>query len=170
MSVLRRHRVWVAALALLLVAAAAVVVIPRVSAPAVPTPTAQSMQLDPLVLDALTQLPQATLLSGEAGDEMATLQAMVEACPDYTDERRGQMLEHIKLIVNPALLTRDLIIVLGADPPARLTRALAQVTASQWRLLERPPESCLVAIGRRINERLVAIGETPEAAFDGGSP
>jgi hypothetical protein len=164
------RRRWALTAALLLVGAIAVIVIPRVDAPAAPTATSQMMQLDPRVIDNLTRLPQATALSGQEANDMVALQAMVEACPDYAPERRAQMIEQIALIVNPALLTRDMIIALGANPPARLLRALAQVTAIQWRLLERPDDSCLVPIGRRINELLAAIGEAPEAAFEGGSP
>lgn len=130
------------------------------------TPSGQSMALDPAIISNLTSIPQATPLSGQDANDMVALGEMVKACDAYTPERRDQMLLQIDLIVNPAAMPRDVIIGLGANPRARLLMAIGGVTGIQWRLDDQLADSCLVPIGKRINELIVAAGGTPVAVFE----
>lgn len=145
---------------LLLIAVIALLVITRqADAPG------QTLSLDPIVASNLTSIPQATPLSGQDANDMVALSEMVKACDAYSSERREQMLLQIELIINPAAMPRDVIISLGANPRQRLLMAIGGVTGIQWRLIDQPPDSCLVPIGRRINELIVAAGGTPVAVF-----
>lgn len=121
--------------------------------------------VDPRIIVNLTQLPHATALSGQEANILMALQVAVEACPAYTAERREQMITQIGFIINPSLLPRDVIIVLGANPRGRLLSALAQVTKIQWQLGGKPADSCLLQIGKQINDLLAADGAPTEEAY-----
>lgn len=148
---------------LLLLAVVAFIVVSQQAAQ--PSTSGQSMALDPTIISNLTSIPQSTPLSGQDANEMVALGEMVKACDAYTPERREQMLIEIDLVINPAAMPRDVIIGLGANLRARLLMALGSRTSIQWRLDNQPADSCLVPIGKRINELIVAAGGTPVAAF-----
>jgi hypothetical protein len=135
-----------------------------VSATATP---AQMMTMDPRIIDNLTQIPQATPLSGQEANVFTALRAMIDACPAYDEARRNQMVQQIGYIINPSGLPRDAIILLGANPRVGLLKSIGSVTANRWRLDDQPADSCLVPIGKRINELLTAEGEPPIATFEG---
>lgn len=121
--------------------------------------------MDPRVIDNLTQMPSMQPLTGALADRINAIRAAVEVCPAYSPERRLQMEQQITLLLNPAAIPPDVIIALGANPHARLLFAIGTVTEIQWRLNERPPDSCLIPIGRAINDLLIEAGETPIATF-----
>jgi hypothetical protein len=154
--------------ALLLVLVLAVFVLRQSSmTPTQPGTPAQMMTIDPRIIDNLTQFPVATPLSGQEANELVALREMVDACPAYDDARRLQMVQQIGFIINPSGLSRDAIIALGVNIRAQLLFALGTVTANRWNLDQKPADSCLIPIGKRINELLVAAGEPPIAAFEG---
>ncbi len=124
------------------------------------------MTLEPEIVLNLTRLPQATPLSGEAAAEWNEFRAAVDACGDYRPERRQQMHQHIDWLLDPSDIPGDVIIALGPDPTAKLIFAMATYTSSEWRLGGRKPDSCLVPIGRLLNDRLVAAGEEPFDTYD----
>ncbi len=127
------------------------------------------MTMDPRIIANLTALPQATALSGADANALVELQAAVKACADFTSARRDQMVEQIGFIISPSSLPTEIIIALGENPRGRLLSAIGTVTLNQWRLIHSPANSCLVPIGKRINQMLTAAGEKPVAAFqDGG--
>ena len=76
------------------------------------------------------------------------------------------MIQQINLIIDPAQLSPDLILALGPNPRGRLLYGLGSTTALRWRLDDQPADSCLIPIGQRINELLLAAGEAPLAAFE----
>lgn len=131
-----------------------------------PAPT-QMMTLNPQIIANLTALPQTTPISGEAAQELIDLRESVEACEDYVPQRRDQMLQHIQWLLNPADIPQMMIIALGANPNTQLIFGMATFTSSQWRLLEQPADSCLVPIGRRLNEMLAAAGAETFDIYDG---
>src|SRR5450432_1369820 len=153
---------------LLLVVIVAGVLISRGSAPVQEQPVTpgQMLTMDPRIIANLTALPNATPLSGQAANDLTGLEQMVQACADYTAPRRDQMIEQIGFIIDPTKLSGDVIIALGANSSGRLLQAVGYVTVDQWGLLKKPANSCLVPIGKRINELLVAAGEVPLAAFN----
>lgn len=157
----------ITALILLVLAVAFIVLQLNTAAP--PAPADQRMTLAPEIITNLTQLPQATPLAGEAADQLDALAALVEACEDYTPERRSQMQQHIAWLRAPAELPADIIIALGSNPPGKLIFGMATYTSIQWRLNDSPTESCLLPIGERLNSMLVAAGEPPFPDFPPGS-
>jgi hypothetical protein len=162
-------RLAITAALLLVVVVVALLAVRQFSTPS-PSSTAtpaQMMTMDPRIVANLTQIPQATALSGQEANVFTALRAMVDACPAYDDERRNQMVQQIGYIINPSGLRRDAIILLGANPRIGLLKSLGAVTANRWRLDDQPADSCLIPIGKRINEMLVAEGEQPIATFEG---
>ena len=133
-----------------------------------PSTSQQLITMDPRVIANLTQLPKATPLAGQEANDMNALQQLVEACAAYDAARREQMIEQIGFILNPAGLSGDVILALGADPRVQLLEILGSVTANRWLLDHKPADSCLIPIGKRINQLLIAAGADPVAAFVGG--
>lgn len=128
--------------------------------------TGQRITLEPQIVANLTQLPQATPLSGDSARQINELKALVETCPDYTPARRNQMEQHIAWLITPAQIPADIIIALGANPTGKLIFGMATYTSIQWNLINRPPDSCLLPIGDMLNEMLVAAGEDPFPIFN----
>ncbi len=144
-----------------------------VSAPASLSPTSQptprqEITLDPRIIANMTNLPKSTPLSGQDANELNGLLQMVDACKEYSPDRHNQMVEQIGFIINPAALTGDIIMALGENPRAKLLYALVEVTKNQWLLEKSPATSCLIPIGKSLNQLLTAAGGTPEPAFEGG--
>ena len=156
------------AIALLALIAVIAVIFASQQQLSISAPTQQMMTIDPRVIANMTALPKATPLSGQDANDLNNLKQAVDACPDYTDARRQQMDEQIEFIIDPSALTSDIILALGANPRGQLLTAIGQVTANQWQLLNKPPNSCLIPIGERINQMLVAAEEPPIAVFTGG--
>lgn len=138
---------------------------------AAPTPTAppQSFTLDPRIIVNLTELPQATPLSGAAATTWEMLRKIVRECDDYSPQRLSQMEQHIDWLLNPSTIPADIILALGPNPTGKLIFGMATYTASEWRLGGRQPDSCLPAIGWLLNEMLVEAGEEPFSVYDEGS-
>lgn len=130
-----------------------------------PTP-AQAMTLAPQVFANLTAIPQMAELSGDLRTDTDRVAALLADCADYSDERRGQMQQHIAWLRAPATLPRDIILALGDNPTGRLIFGMATYTSIEWRLRDRPADSCLLAIGRLLNTMLAATGETPFEEFE----
>jgi hypothetical protein len=131
-----------------------------------PTPMMPAMTIDPQTVSNLTALPQATPLSGVEADVWNTLRDQVDACDDYSPERRRQMEQHIEWLLDPSGIPPDVIVAMGGDTTERLIFGMAGYTSAQWRLNGRPPDSCLVPIGRALNDMLVAVGDPPFDIYD----
>jgi hypothetical protein len=164
-----RTRILLSVAILIVLVVVLFVVAHQATAPAgEPAPT-QHAALDPQIIANLTQLPKATALAGQQANDMAGLRALVAACPAYDEERRQTMNQQIDVIVNPAQLDPQTIVMLGANPRGKLLQGLGSITANVWQLNGKPGDSCLIPIGKRINELLVADGAPPVAAFEEGS-
>lgn len=124
------------------------------------------MTLDPTIIANLTSVPQTTPLSDVDAEKFTNFVRQIESCEDYSDERRSQMFQHIEWIVNPATLPSEMLIALGTNPDAGLIFGMASFTSIQWRILERPADSCLIDIGRDINVLLEAVGRDPLTIYD----
>lgn len=161
-----RVRLVLTVLLLLVAAFAVVFLLQQAASPQSAASGGQVMTLDPQIVANLTALPLATPLSAQAANDLVALGELVKACDAYSSERRDQMLLQIDLIIHPAAMSRDVIIGLGANPRGRLLFALGNVTAIQWRLDDQPADSCLLPIGRRINDLLVEAGQEPVAVFE----
>ncbi len=122
--------------------------------------------LEPQIVVNLTQLPQAPPLSGDAAAQVNQLRALVDSCPDYEPARLSQMQQHIEWLLSPALIPPDIIIALGANPIGKLIFGMATYTSIQWDLLDHAPNSCLLPIGKLLNEMLIAAGEEPFPVFN----
>ena len=125
-----------------------------------------SMTLDPTVVANLTSIPQATPLSDEDAEAFLTFSEKVETCADYSDVRREQMLQHIGWLIDQSQIPTDVTIALGTKPEANLIFGMAGFTSTQWRLLDRPADSCLIEIGRDLNILLEEFGRPAFTIYD----
>lgn len=114
----------------------------------------------------LTQMPRATPIQGAFADQIRALQTQINACPDYPPERLQIMTQYIDWLFAPNTIPREMVIAFSPDPPARLVFAMAADTSTEWRRKQRPPDSCLVPIGRALNELLVSFGQEPITVYD----
>lgn len=130
---------------------------------AAPVPVAT---MDPTIVMNLTQLPDLPPLSGDEAEKWTAFQARIAACPDYSAQKRSQMERYINWVINPAQIPPNLLILFGADIRAGLIRAMAADTSTDWRLKQRPQGSCLITIGRELNDMLVATGQQPLTIYD----
>lgn len=131
-----------------------------------PQVTSMAMTIDPTILSNMTQVADATPLSSEDAEQFLTFQEQVEACDDYDAERREQMLQHVGWLVDPAEIPPDVMLAIGTNPQGGLIFGMASYTQIQWRLLDRPAESCLVDIGRDLNVLLEAFGRQRLTIYD----
>jgi hypothetical protein len=126
----------------------------------------QVMTVDPQIIANMTSIPQATPLSGEEAKVIRELEIMVENCSAYSVQRRVQMEQHIDWLYNPAGIPQDIIMAFGAQPRVGLLRGMGGYTEIEWRQAGRPADSCLLPIGRRINELLVEADALPFPIFN----
>ena len=156
---------------LLVVAIIALAIGLNLNSPTAPSTPAQStlffsMTLEPEIVANLTSIPQTTPLSPEDAEQYLTFQGRIESCEDYSEERRSQMRQHIDWLVDPATIPKEMLIALGTNPDGGLVFGMASYTSIQWRLLERPAESCLIDIGHDLNVLLEAVGLEPLTIYD----
>jgi len=131
------------------------------------TATRQANTTGDAIAADLTRLPQATPLAGELAEKIDTIEALIKECPDYTNERRGQIEQHIAWLRQPSTLPEQMIIALGGNATEGLLRGLATYTLSDWGLKDQVESSCLMPIGKQINVLLVASGGEAIPAFEG---
>jgi len=125
-----------------------------------------AMTLNPTIQANVTNIPLATALSAEDANEFLRLQARIEVCNDYSPERLSQMHQHIDWLIDPSTIPADIITAFGTNVPGSLVFGMASYTSIQWRLLDRPPDSCLVEIGRDLNILLEAFGQPRLDIYD----
>ncbi|MBZ0280981.1 MAG: hypothetical protein K8L97_09580 [Anaerolineae bacterium] len=133
--------------------------------PVQPTP-APIMTADPQIIANLTALPNEMILTGDVAAQITQLKESVDACPDYSQERRDQMQQHITWLLDSSQIPMDIRIALGSNPTGRLVFGMATYTSIEWRLQDRSSDSCLLPIGRALNKLLTATGETPLPEFE----
>lgn len=130
------------------------------------TPPQVMATLDPTTIANLTSIPKMQPLTEIEAQQFHDLKAQVDACADYSDARREQMEQHIRWLLEPATIPAEVLIAAGPKPLGRLIFGMAGYTSTEWRLQDRPADSCLIAIGRTLNDMLVAAGESPFTIYD----
>ena len=119
------------------------------------------------LVNQLTALPNAPPLTGPLADEVHAVAGMVANCTDYNQARRDQINQNIAWLLQPATLPKDIIIALGNNINGRLIVGMATYTLAEWGQHAKAPDSCLLPIGKKLNDMLVANGETRFTEFDG---
>lgn len=152
------------AMMMLVLIAGIIALLPSLNRP--PSPSGQAMTMDPAIIANLTQIPDAPSLKGADAQKWENFYAQIVTCPDYSTQRRSQMERYINWIINPSQIPPQLIILFGVDTRAGLIRAMAADTSTEWRLKQRPDGSCLIDIGRQLNEMLVNTGQQPFTVYD----
>lgn len=122
--------------------------------------------LDPTIVANVTALPRMQPLTSIESTQLEALQVQVDACADYSEARRSQVSQHIRWLLEPSTIPVDVLIAAGQNPLAGLVNGMAFFTSTEWRLRDRPADSCLVNVGRTLNQMLVAVGEAPITLYD----
>ncbi|MBZ0300221.1 MAG: hypothetical protein K8J31_10785, partial [Anaerolineae bacterium] len=122
--------------------------------------------IDPTIIANLTVVPNMPPPTGDEAQQLHDLQVQVDACADYSDARREQMAQHIRWLLNPPTIPGDILLAAGKHPLARLIFGMAVYTSSEWRLKDRPADSCLIEVGRTLNDMLVTAGEEALTIYD----
>ncbi|MDQ7035864.1 MAG: hypothetical protein Q9P01_13835 [Anaerolineae bacterium] len=131
------------------------------------TPTDQLViTMNPTVQANLTSIPLATPLSDEDASAFTDFQSQIITCADYAPERRSQMLQHIEWLVDPSGIPVDIISAFGSNVQGTLLFGMAQYTSIQWRILDRPIDSCLIEIGQQLDLMLAAFDREPLGIYD----
>ncbi len=132
--------------------------------PATSSPNA--MPLDATSAALLTNIPNATPITGAFGEQIRALETQIQACGDYPPERQETMQRYMGWLFAPNTIPPDLLILFSPNPTNRLLFAMAADTSTEWRRKQRPPNSCLIPIGQTLNDLLVAVGEEPINIYD----
>jgi hypothetical protein len=117
--------------------------------------------LDATVRANVTNIPLATPLSQADSADYVEFQRQIASCADYSPERKSQMLLHMEWLVNPSTIPADAITAFGSNVQETLVFGMAGYTSIQWRLLNRPADSCLIEIGQQLDVMLANFGGTP---------
>jgi hypothetical protein len=120
-----------------------------------------TITLDATVRANATNIPLATALSPADASEYVAFQRQIAACADYAPERRSQMLQHMDWLIDPSTIPQDAISAFGTNVQGTLVFGMAGYTSIQWRILDQPAASCLVAIGRQLDAMLGFYEQTP---------
>lgn len=139
----------------------------RSSGESVPPIAPAGSAVPPTVAVLLTDVPAQLASVGGLGDGLDAIEQMVESCADYGDDRRTQMALHFQWLRNPDLIPRDLLVAMGGETVERLILGMSTFTLQEWGAQNRPPESCLVPIGRRLNDLMVMLGLPAAEGFSG---
>jgi hypothetical protein len=118
------------------------------------------------LISQMTAIANAPPLTGPLADDVHALSQMVSSCPDYSQARRDQMNQHIAWLLQPSTLPKEIIIALGTNTNGRLFFGMATYTLSAWGEKQKAPDSCLIPIGKKLNDLLVANGEERFKEFD----
>lgn len=160
-------RLFAALLVIGLVAAGGIVIVVNQSQTAQPAAFVQPT-LDATVRANLTALPNAPTPDAAGLQMLGALRHDIQVCADFSQERRDQMLQHITWMENPQQIPPDIAfaMALGGTVNNRLIYGMAIFTSTEWRLLQRPADSCLIDIGLTLNDLLTAVGEAPITIYD----
>lgn len=122
--------------------------------------------LAPEIISQLTAIPSAQPLTGPLADEVHAVAQMVATCDAYSNERRSQMNQHIAWLLQPATLPQDVTIALGNNINGGLLFGMATYTLSEWGQHAKASDSCLLTIGKKLNELLTETGGEHFNQFD----
>lgn len=127
---------------------------------------AQNSQISTTPILSPAQVTEAYALAAQLSGQRGELQQMVDACADYRPERRTQMNFHLSWLADPDTIPSEILIALGSNPVGKLIFGMATYTSSEWKLQGSLADSCLLPIGRKLNDMLIAAGEAPFEEFN----
>jgi hypothetical protein len=104
-------------------------------------------------------------LSPDQAAPYLEIQALVQACAEFHNNRRQTVLSHIQWLTHPSQVPPQLINLYGDNVPGQLVFGAAYAVATEWKSGGRLPASCLIPIGDRLNVILVELGRKPVAEF-----
>ncbi len=173
---------WLVA-SLLIFLATCIIVVLTINARTAPRSTARDINGNPIdqpqgtlmpgvasasdIIKQMTAMPSAPPLTGSLADEVHAVAQMVSNCNDYVQARRNQMNQHIAWLLQPNTIPKEVIIAVGTNINGGLILGMATYTLAEWGQHAKAPDSCLLTIGKKLNDMLAANGEARFTEFDG---
>jgi hypothetical protein len=150
----------------LIVGVIAAVVIASKSPPPGDSTPPPVMTLDATTVYNLTNLPDMPALTGTQAAPYVALQQMIDACPDFDQNHLLQMHQHLTWLLNPSEIPTNFIAAaFGSNPTGKLLFGMGSFAQNQWIQLGNKPDSCVITVGKKLNEMLTAIGEPTFKVF-----
>jgi len=144
--------------------------------PATSTPTAPTPVGTPIVMPALTPIPeiQATLaalpklppMPQEQARPYQELHAAVGRCSAYNENRKLGILSQVDYLLQPATVPSEFVVLYGDEWRGRLLYGAAYLSALEWKLAGRDRSSCLYPIGVSFNALLRDLHQSTFPEFE----
>ena len=115
----------------------------------------------------LTALPKQQAMPSEQARPYVELEAKVERCKAYNENRKLAIITQINYVIQPATVPSDFVLMYGDEWPGRLMYGAAYLSALEWKLAGRDRSSCLYDIGVSFNSLLRQLGQATFPEFDG---
>ena len=115
----------------------------------------------------LTALPKQPPMPSEQARLYVELEAKVEQCKAYNENRKLAILSQINYVIHPATVPSDFVLMYGDDWQGRLIYGAAYLSTLEWKLAGRDRSSCLYDIGVSFNSLLRQLGQATFPEFDG---
>ena len=126
----------------------------------------QQLTLDATTVANLTRLPAATPLSGDAAPPYVERGQMVDRCADFDETHKLQMHQHLTWLLDPSAIPSSILVGVGTNPSGKLLFGMGSFAQNQWKQLGNKADSCVVPVGKRLNEMLKAAGEPTFKVFE----
>ncbi len=115
----------------------------------------------------LTALPKQQPMPSEQARLYVELEAKVEQCKAYNENRKLAIITQINYVIQPATVPSDFVLMYGDEWPGRLMYGAAYLSALEWKLAGRDRSSCLYEIGVSFNVLLRQLNQATFPDFDG---
>ncbi len=113
----------------------------------------------------LTALPKQPPMPAEQARPYRELRAAIERCNAYNENRKRGILNQIDYVLQPATVPYEFVVLYGEAWRGRMIYGAAYLSALEWKLAGRNPQSCLYPIGVSFNALLRDLGESPFPEF-----
>ena len=105
-------------------------------------------------------------LTGAQAEPYVALQTMIDSCPDFDQSHLVQMHQHLTWLLNPSEIPSTFLAgAFGTDPSGKLLFGMGSFAQNQWIKLGNKPGSCVVTVGKKLNEMIAAAGEPTFKVF-----
>ena len=163
----QRGALITAAVGVVLIVVMVVAVVAASRGPQPSSAPSQQLTLDATTISNLTRIPAAPALSGEAAQPYVELGQMIDACADFDETHRMQMRQHLTWLLDPSAIPSNILVGVGPDPIGKLLFGMGSFAQNQWLQIDNSPGSCVVPVGKRLNELLKAAGQPTFKVFEG---
>lgn len=114
----------------------------------------------------LTALPKQPPMPADAARPYRELEAKVERCNAYNENRKLAIISQINYVIRPATVPSDFVIMFGDEWQGRMIYGAAYLSSLEWKLAGKDRSSCLYDIGVSFNALLRQLNQVTFPDFD----